>query len=94
MHLDKINISVVGDNIQIQLEEYACKIWKNWNQDSFKKMVNIDDNRGIELSKLLADILKSYRRAALKVMRPILFCWPTMSEMNVSGAAPEDEASN
>jgi len=32
-------------------------------------------------------------RAALKVMPPVLLCWPTMSETDFGGIAVEDEPS-
>ena len=33
-------------------------------------------------------------RVALKVVLPILFCWPTTSEADVGGTAVEDEPSH
>jgi len=34
-----------------------------------------------------------YMRAAPKVVPPVLFCWPTMSEIDDSGMAAEAESS-
>ena len=33
-------------------------------------------------------------RAALKIMPPLVLCWPTMSEVDVGGMAVEAEASH
>ena len=46
------------------------------------------------IPKVNAGQRKNYWKAALKLMPPILLCWPMTSEVDVDGMAVEVEPSN